>query len=245
MLLCVSFIPHRCYFSFVAWLLALLSAFAVPITADAMTTPLAKSASWSRNQSASGRSGDELPASQAPIGYFEPCDYESASGRATWLTRDPIGEEGGLNLYGYVSNQPLNYTDPKGEWAEIAVGIGALLIIASLATMCQNAHDLNKHQDSIPPKTREQYEQTMDGGTPPAHANEAVNEAMPELRKGIDGLAGAPGTPTGGGPVDVPLDNIDLVPTFWGKIGEWWNKPKDSKPKDDKDSKSEKACPKK
>ena len=215
------------------------------VHAAAMLAPLAKTASWGLDESAAGRFGGVPTAERESIRIGETWDYESAAGRTTWLTRDPIGEEGGLNLYGYVSNQPLNYTDPKGEWAEIAVGIGALLIIASLATMCQNAHDLNKHQDSIPPKTREQYEQTMDGGTPPAHANEAVNEAMPELRKGIDGLAGAPGTPTGGGPVDVPLDNIDLVPTFWGKIGEWWNKPKDSKPKDDKDSKSEKACPKK
>jgi len=25
-----------------------------------------------------------------------------------WLNRDPIGEEGGLNLYGYVGNDPMN-----------------------------------------------------------------------------------------------------------------------------------------
>lgn len=33
---------------------------------------------------------------------------------ARWLSRDPIGEEGGLNLYGYVANDPVNAVDPLG-----------------------------------------------------------------------------------------------------------------------------------
>lgn len=34
--------------------------------------------------------------------------------RNTWLNRDPIGENGGLNLYGYVGNDPLNKVDRFG-----------------------------------------------------------------------------------------------------------------------------------
>jgi RHS repeat-associated protein len=38
--------------------------------------------------------------------------YNPRLGR--WLSRDPIEEEGGLNLYGYVLNDPVNVLDPLG-----------------------------------------------------------------------------------------------------------------------------------
>lgn len=38
--------------------------------------------------------------------------YSSAT--ACWISRDPIGESGGLNLYAYVHNRPLTAIDPLG-----------------------------------------------------------------------------------------------------------------------------------
>jgi len=38
--------------------------------------------------------------------------YDPTVGR--WLSRDPIAEQGGLNLYQYVGSNPLNYSDPSG-----------------------------------------------------------------------------------------------------------------------------------
>ena len=38
--------------------------------------------------------------------------YDAETGR--WLSRDPIAEEGGLNLYGYVDGDPINRVDPLG-----------------------------------------------------------------------------------------------------------------------------------
>jgi len=43
----------------------------------------------------------------------------NASGRPKWPSRDPIGERGGLNLYGFVGNNGLNRSDYlglKGSW---------------------------------------------------------------------------------------------------------------------------------
>jgi RHS repeat-associated protein len=38
--------------------------------------------------------------------------YDPELGR--WINRDPIGEGGGVNLYGYAANVPLRFTDPLG-----------------------------------------------------------------------------------------------------------------------------------
>jgi RHS repeat-associated protein len=38
--------------------------------------------------------------------------FDSITGR--WINRDPMTETGGINLYGYVGNDPSNATDPMG-----------------------------------------------------------------------------------------------------------------------------------
>jgi len=44
--------------------------------------------------------------------------YDPATGR--WLSRDPIGEQGGLNVYGFVNNNPTLYVDALGLFLESA-----------------------------------------------------------------------------------------------------------------------------
>lgn len=42
------------------------------------------------------------------------CGYKTVSGRHEWLSRDPLAEEVGLNLYEYVGDDPINSIDPLG-----------------------------------------------------------------------------------------------------------------------------------
>ncbi len=58
--------------------------------------------------------------------YYDP-------GLGQWITRDPIGEEGGVNLYSYVGGNPVGRVDPSGlDWQlEGAGAAGGTVVIGS------------------------------------------------------------------------------------------------------------------
>ena len=65
--------------------------------------------------------------------------YDPDLGR--WLSRDPIGEAGGLNLYGYVeNNRPLNSTDLLGLLAQIFVYRTSMISQASVVVYENNVY---------------------------------------------------------------------------------------------------------
>ena len=43
---------------------------------------------------------------------------------ARFISRDPTGFAGGLNLYEYAGDSPTNFTDPTGDWVAIGPGLG-------------------------------------------------------------------------------------------------------------------------
>jgi RHS repeat-associated protein len=100
------------------------------------------------------------------LSYYGYRFYAPSLGR--WLTRDPIGELGGINLYGFMDNNPVNYTDPFGLRNEenqnddtnlIEVEIGTALdtvaqipiisttqTVAAVGELVPKVNERNRHQ---------------------------------------------------------------------------------------------------
>ena len=61
-----------------------------------------------RHYTYTGREWDK----ETGLYYYRARYYDPMEGR--FISKDPIGFKGGINLYGYVDNNPINRTDPEG-----------------------------------------------------------------------------------------------------------------------------------
>jgi len=55
-----------------------------------------------------------------------PTPTKTVSGIPYWLSRDPIAENGGINLYAYTYNNPINLYDPDGRHPAVTIAGAAL-----------------------------------------------------------------------------------------------------------------------
>lgn len=112
---------------------------------------------------------------------------------ARWLSRDPAGEQADINLYRYVKNDPVNYFDPDGTTAIVAVG--AILVLAIAVGVLVTAAGRNMLDNA--------------GLASGALLNELLNEIQGDgEEQAVDG-EGKPCpakdlSPTGEPPVDLP-----------------------------------------
>jgi hypothetical protein len=61
----------------------------------------------------------------------QPASALYAPSAQRWVNRDPIGEKGGLNLFGFVANQPISKSDKDGRIVPVLIIVGGVAIIAS------------------------------------------------------------------------------------------------------------------
>ena len=57
------------------------------------------------------------------LGYWGYRYYSTSMGR--WMSRDPLAEEGGVNLHSYVDNSPVDAVDPFGDLGLTAMHVDA------------------------------------------------------------------------------------------------------------------------
>jgi RHS repeat-associated protein len=73
-----------------------------------------KTALWEKNPAPSGHKLSSELGSPDFAMESGACGYETAMGRAYWISRDPIGERGGKNLYAAASNALIQRLDKLG-----------------------------------------------------------------------------------------------------------------------------------
>ncbi len=136
--------------------------------------------------------------------------YSPTLGR--WLTRDPIGYQGGINLYAYVASSPVGNVDAEGT--SLWTGLGNLLseignlVQSALAIYKREISELKTRQalNSLPPYLRTYHACKLK--LPPLHhhyGGPTFKKLTGGFGEGNGNISGSVNFPIGGTPFGIGL----------------------------------------
>jgi len=133
--------------------------------------------------------------------------YDAVTGR--FLHKDPIGFRGGLNLYAYVSNNPVSLNDPKGLQGTRWCG---RFIETSDGQLVPNDPSIYPDQEKRMPVSQEEIDRSFNAA---CYLADKVIGATPFLGE-VQGLAKSMGYSAGG---DDEEAKNELFKTVTGPVG--------------------------
>jgi RHS repeat-associated protein len=152
--------------------------------------------------------------SNTGLNYYGYRFYSPALGR--WINRDPIAERGGINLYGFVGNNPINWIDPKGKtFQEFEVALKITLSFTGIGIEAGTNWPENwgVYGDTF---------EVVSGGSSIALA-EMMLAGSPSVPVVFPlALAGAGGYQIGSVISRLPLSGMNMNTTDWW-ADYWWN----------------------
>ena len=129
--------------------------------------------------------------------YYTSRWYDSTNGR--WPSKDPIEEEGGINLYGFVNNDSVNRWDYLGLTGPHQEGSG-------LAEECCDEATINSGETELNERYKNISQQFRDDGVKPFGPRDAPNSCIMINTEVIERLAQNPEDRDG---------NLSGIPKCW------------------------------
>jgi RHS repeat-associated protein len=126
---------------------------------------------------------------------------------ARWLSADPIGERGGMNLYGYVLGDPVNRWDPTGKnLVIVGAAVVVTVIVYGLWKGFNYARSAQKKLDSCEQKQLKNIENLENGEELGDDGSKDLQGACKDLGNAASSI---PGQFKDGGPAGLPSDKLD------------------------------------